>query len=222
MTDQRTLEESGLPELLGRMTKDAAMKYRGGIPQLDLVKGHPKFVARLHELFDVLAAERAAMIPLLERPVWKTIQLGTHANNKALRQAVIEAGFRISDWADSILIKKTAVATEPTEANLVIVTAAELGFPDGATREKIYDKAISMGFELCPAEVGPQLRLQYPADEQPMNEWLLVAMEPIKASDGSLGVFDVERDGGGAWLGSLSGDPGGVWGASLRWLFRRK
>jgi hypothetical protein len=220
MSDQRTLDESGLPELLGRMTKDAAMKYRGGIPRLDLVKGHPKFVARLHELFDVLAAEREAMLPLLERPVWKTIQLGTHANNKALRQA-IDAGFRISDWASDIL-KKTEVATKPTEINLISATVAELGFPNGATREQIYDKATSVGFELCPAEVGPQLRLQYPADEQPMNEWLLVAMEPIKDSDGYLKVFRVERHGVGAWLYGIYDFPGFVWAASNRWLFRRK
>ncbi|MFA5158762.1 MAG: hypothetical protein WC451_06305, partial [Patescibacteria group bacterium] len=67
-----------------------------------------------------------------------------------------------------------------------------------------------------------QLRLQYPADEQPMNEWLLVAMEPIKDSDGYLRVFDVERDVDGAWLDSDYVGPGSLWDASDRWLFRRK
>lgn len=221
MSDQRTLKESGLPELLGRMVEDAASKYNGGIQGLEMVKGHPEFKSRLYGLFDALSAERAAMLPLLERPIWKSVKLGTHADNKALRQAMLDAGFRISDWASDIL-KKTAVATEPDEANLVIVTVAELGFPSGATRDQIYDKAISMGFELCPAEVGPQLRLQYPADEQPMNEWLLVAMEPIKGSDGNLRVFSVGRHGGGAWLLSHYARPDDVWSASPRWLFRRK
>jgi hypothetical protein len=189
-------------------------------PEFQYVLGH-KDLKRELEFIPDLVAEYRQSLPLLERPIWKTIQLGTHANNKALRQSLLDTGYRISDWAGDIL-KKTAVSTEPTEANVVIVTAAELGFPDGATRQQIYDKAISMGFELCPAEVGPQLRLQYPADEQPMNEWLFVAMEPIKGSGGHLEVFSVGRGDDGAWLYGDYDDPDDVWDAGFRWLFRRK
>ena len=66
MSDQRTLKESGLPELLGRMVEDAASKYNGGIPGLELVKGHPEFKSRIYGLFDVLSAERAEMLPLID------------------------------------------------------------------------------------------------------------------------------------------------------------
>jgi hypothetical protein len=45
--------------------------------------------------------------------------------------------------------------------------------------------------ELCPAEVGPHLRLQYPEKE----EWFLIAMEPIIARDGDPDVFYLDGDG---------------------------
>jgi hypothetical protein len=77
-----------------------------------------------------------------------------------------------------------------------------------------------MGLGLCPAEVGPQWRLQYA--DQPMGEWILVGMEPISDSDGYLKVFDVARLEDGRWLYGNDGRPGGVWYGDNRWAFRRK
>lgn len=184
------------------------------------VLGHPGFAKGLGFITDLVTGYRQSLPPL-ERPVWKTIRIGNHPDNGALRQTVLDNGYRISNWADDIL-GKVGVTTEPEEIDLVIVTVAELGFPNGGTREKIYSRAESLGLMLCPAEVGPQLRLQYPADEQPLNEWLLVAMEPIKVSDGYLEVFYVARHAYGAWLGSSYDSPGHVWHASGRWVFCRK
>ena len=58
----------------------------------------------------------------------------------------------------------------------------QLGFPNGATLKEIYAKAKDLGLELCPAEVGPLLRLNYP--DQPNGEYLRIAMETINDSDG--------------------------------------
>jgi hypothetical protein len=152
-------------------------------------------------------------------PVWRTIQIGTYNSVEELLQALLDAENRISDGGDDIL-KRTLLATEPTEVDLVIVTVAELGFPDGATRKQIYEKAFSLGLELCPAEVGPQLRLQY--RDQPLGEWLLVAMEPIADSDGYPKVFLVKHDDDGLWLYSYYGDLALYWDGDDRWVFRRK
>ena len=217
--DRRTLEESGLPELLGRMVRDAALKYKGGIPRLELVKSHPEFVVRLGELFDTLAVEREAMLPLVERPTWKTIQVGTMPSADVLRDALLAADFKIGNWGGDILAK-VVVATEPTEIELVRATVAELGFPRGATRAQIYEAGLKLGWQLCPPEVGPQLRLQYP--DQPNGEWILVAMEPITDSRGRLEVFSVERNEDGRWLSGDHGCPDNVWGGYDRWAFRRK
>lgn len=153
--------------------------------------------------------------------VWKTIKLGTGLKTaNDFRNALKSGGFRIGDWADDILGKPAfkAVAKE-TEVDLVKVTVAELGFKDGARRDQIYERAKQLGFELCPPEVGPQLRLQY--RDQPNDEWVLVAMESIVDSGGGSGVFSVECDESGLWLHGYWGRPGDVWGPACRWVFVR-
>lgn len=151
--------------------------------------------------------------------IWKTINLGTELKTvDDFRRQIGNYGCRIGDWANDILGKPAfTISDEELEVDLVIKSVAELGFPNGATRAQIYDKAISLGLELCPAEVGPQLRLQYL--DQPKDEWLRIAMEPIAVSDGDLRVFNVGHGDDDRWLGADDGHPGGHWGADDRWVF---
>jgi len=152
---------------------------------------------------------------------WKTIKLGTGIKDaNGFRQAIKDAEMRISDWANDIIGKPefTVIAGE-TEVDLVKVTVAELGFKNGARRDQIYDRAKELGLELCPSEVGPQLRLQY--KDQPLNEWILIGIEPIRASGGGLSVFDVAHSVDGLWLRSDYGNPGSVWNAGSHWVFVR-
>jgi hypothetical protein len=157
--------------------------------------------------------------PNREFTTWKTIKLGTRPSNAELRQDLTDGGCRLGSWGSDIL-NKTDVAPEPADLDLVLVTVGELGFPKGAKRSEIYERALSLGLQLCPAEVGPQLRLQYP--DQPNGEWMLVAMEPIVDSDGRLVVFYVARDSDGRWLYAAYGNPGSFWDAGGRWVFARK
>lgn len=154
-------------------------------------------------------------------PVWKTIKLGTGLKtDKDFRQAIEKAGCRVSDWAADILGKPAfSAANEATEVDLVKVTVVELGFPNGATRHDIYRKAKELGLELCPSEVGPQLRLQYL--DQPMHEWVLIGMEPMTGSGGSLKMFGVGRYDSGRWLFSYNGHPDGFWDGGDQWIFVR-
>ncbi|MBU1345259.1 MAG: hypothetical protein KKD66_26915 [Proteobacteria bacterium] len=150
--------------------------------------------------------------------VWKTIQLGTGLKTADEFRRVLKSGeFRISDWANDIMGKFGFTVSSFAELDLAIVTVAELGFPKGATRKEIYKRARSFGLELCPSEVGPQLRLQY--RDQPNGEWLFIAMEPIKDSGGVPYVFRVGRGGGGLWLRASDDYPGRVWGPGRRWVF---
>ena len=101
--------------------------------------------------------------------------------------------FWVGDWANSVLEQPAfTIATEETEVDLVVVSVSELGFQYRATRAQIYQRAQEFGLELCPPEVGPQLRLQY--QEQHEDESLLVGIEPMDVSDGNLCVVRV-RDG---------------------------
>jgi hypothetical protein len=201
------------------MVEDASVNYPGGLQKLELVKGDTGFAEALYRFYDERAAKRVETLAITERPPFMKVRLGTHPDNRALRQALLDAGNRIGDWGGDIL-KKVQVASKPTEVDIVVVSVAELGFPNGATRAQIYEKALSLGLGLLPAEVGPQMRLQY--TDQPNGEWILVAMEPITDSDGSLYVVVVGHVSDGRWLDGSSGGPDDFWIGSCRWAFRCK
>ena len=149
--------------------------------------------------------------------VWKTLKLGVHKTPDAYEKALDDAGFRISDYARQIL-KIISVSQAEVELDLVMVMPAELGLKD-PTYQQICGQAEELGFEKCPREVGPALRLAY--QDQPKGEWLRVAMEPETGSDGGLGVFDVGRDGDGQWLDASWFGPRGAWSGGYLFLFVR-
>lgn len=221
MSDQRTLEESGLPELLGRMTKDAAGKYRGGVAKLDLVKGHPEFVRQTHELWDRLVAEQAIRMPLLERPPFATIEVGTHKSVADLRQALIDGDFRIGSWAEDLMGRpEFTLLTEPVKPNLYMASNSELGYPNGCTVAQSFEALEKIGAVKLPPEAGAQFRLQY--SDQPLGEWRLMYMDPIADSGGDLRVFDVARGDRGRWLSSSYARPGYFYYGYKVWVFARK
>lgn len=131
---------------------------------------------------------------------WKTVKLGTGLKTADdFRKAVKKAGMKVSNWGSDILGKPAfTVSTEEMEIELVLTSVAELGFKDGATRKDIYVRAQELGLDLCPTEVGPQLRLQY--KDQPKGEWLVIAMEPVTDSDSGLRLFYVAHGDGELWL----------------------
>lgn len=154
--------------------------------------------------------------------VWKTIKIGTGIKNgKGFCSELEKKDFRIGDWARDMLGQKAfTVATAEEDVDLVRLSVADLGFKEGARYDAICARAIEMGLELCPAEVGPQLRLQYP--DQPRDEWFLIAMEAIRGSGGSLSVFLVGHGGGGRWLDSYYGGPDSFWCAGSQFVFRAR
>jgi len=150
---------------------------------------------------------------------WKTIKLGTGLQTADdFRKAVKLAGMKIGNWANDVLGKPAfTVAESEVEVELVVVSVAELGFKDGATRKDIYVRAEELGLYLCPPEVGPQLRLQY--TDQPNGEWLIIAMEPITGSDGDLNLFVVGHGDDSRFLHARSGSPDDVWHGDGRFVF---
>jgi len=166
-----------------------------------------------------LSGETVIQVAEHKFKTWKTIKIGTDIKTaEEFRRALHDGEFRLSDWASDILGKPAfKAADEETEVDLVKVTVAELSFKEGARRDQIYERAKELGLELCPLEVGPQLRLQY--QDQPNGEWILAAMEPIVDSGGPPRLFVVGRDDSGRWLDSYWGGPGRFWGPGSRWVF---
>ena len=171
---------------------------------------------------ELVVVEKSSLKPVVVEPrdfaVWKTVTLGLHKSSKDYRKAIEKDGNRIGDYAGQIL-NKTEVSQTEVELDLVVVTVGELGFKTGARRDVLYAKALELGLQLCPAEVGPALRLVY--KDQPRGEWLRIGMEPITGSVGGPFVFGVDGDDDERWLFSISGYAGGVWGADDRWVFVR-
>jgi len=151
-------------------------------------------------------------------PVFKTVTLGAYDSIKAYRKALKEAGFRIGDWASDIL-DKIQVSRERVQLDLVKVTVKDLGFTESASLKQIYAKAKELDLEMCPAEVGPALRLAYV--DQSYGEWIYIAMEPITVSDGHLRLFEVSHDDDAPWLFSAYGGPDDIWLLGSSFVFVR-
>lgn len=126
-----------------------------------------------------------------------------------------KAGIKVSDYAKGLLEKTTF---KKEEVNLVVKTVAELGLRNGGTLQEIYTKAKEQGLELCPASVGPNLRMAY--KDQPLNEWLWIAMEPISDRDGFPRVFELACRGGGLWLRGIWATPDSRWPSDYVFVFR--
>lgn len=151
-------------------------------------------------------------------PVWRTITLGGYKSVEDVRKVFERQKVHVSDWASDLMDQPAfTLASEKTDLNLVKVSVAELGFLKDATRREIYDHAKKLGLELCPAEVGPALRYQYP--DQPQGEWLAIAMESVTGSDGHPFVFRVARDDSGRWLDTYWGSLGFFWGGEDQFVF---
>ncbi len=118
--------------------------------------------------------------------------------------------------------------------NAVRLRVADLGFPNGAlTREIIGSerdrdlfghpapftggKGNQLGLDLCPPEIGPELRLQY--DNQPAGERVYVAMKPIAAKDGEPRIFVVEHSPAGLSLDAARARPDDQWAAKDLFVF---
>jgi hypothetical protein len=163
-------------------------------------------------------AQTKAIPTARETPIWKTISVGGSKGVNAIRAAIETAPcpIWIGEEADEILGRPAfPFLKAPVELDLVVVSVFELGFGNQTARNNIefgagvqaslrdiHARAVALGFELCPAEVGPALRLNYL--DQPLGEFLHIAMRPIARYTGELVAFTVGN--GGAGLLLVGGD----------------
>ncbi|MBR0824198.1 hypothetical protein JQ596_01525 [Bradyrhizobium manausense] len=131
---------------------------------------------------------------------WKTITLGTFADPLRLRSKLNDMGCSVGGQAAEILARPTFIlGSRKTDVELVLVSPIQLGFTsDVVTLTDVYARARQLGFELAAAEVGPQLRMQYL--DQPIGEFLIIGMEPIKSWSGEPIILNVANGGAGLIL----------------------
>jgi len=133
-------------------------------------------------------------------PIWRTITLGTYKGVDDYRDAMDLARIKIGDAADEILGRPAfPYAKMKTDVELAVLSAAELGVEsDESSLLEVYERARQAGLELCPAEVGPQLRLDYRS--QPLGEALDIAMEPVATYRGDPTILTLVNWGTGLLL----------------------
>jgi hypothetical protein len=163
------------------------------------------------------------------------VEIGGKAGRE-LEEALDKNNFKISDISRQRLQSPDFVAQKELEKiNLVRLTVSALGFPSGATTAEIIGTKDDMdekgnpapftsgamtkfGLELCPEEVGPHYRLQY--KDQPMNEWLSIAMKQFSGRDVYPYVFGLGCRDGGLWLNAPWADPDYKWRPDREFVFR--
>ena len=150
---------------------------------------------------------------------WKSIEIGTRKGVIAYRNALDSAAVRIGDSANEILGRPTfRYMTAKETVLLVIRSVAELGLESEAVSlADVYSRARRIGLVLCPAEVGPQLRLDYA--NQPLGEVLHIAMEPVATYAGDLTILALMNAGTGPLLIGSDGRPDFTIPRTFRFVF---
>ena len=152
---------------------------------------------------------------------WKTLTLGVYRDLPTLGVALDQAGCRIGDEVGAMLANRAfPLAPERREIELVVLSVAQLGFPRAASRAAIFARAEALGLQLCPPEVGPLLRLQYA--DQPVGEFLRIAMEPVRMANGGLDDMLVGNGGDGDLLVSAQARPDQTLYWNVLLVFARK
>ncbi|MEK7452141.1 MAG: hypothetical protein AAB664_02290 [Patescibacteria group bacterium] len=108
-------------------------------------------------------------------PVWKTITLGLRRAGTYQKELTKE-GFTLCEFTGAVL-RKIKYSKVRLEVQLACVMIKDLGLTFGGTWGEILALIRLNDGEICPAEVGPALRLVY--TEQSRKEHCLIAMKAI-------------------------------------------
>lgn len=146
-----------------------------------------------------------------------TLTLGKSA--AYYRKEFKKKGIYVGTWADDLLGKMPSIGTKKESIELVKLKVSDLGFTKPTKWADILVKAQEQGYDLCPPEVGPALRLD--DTDQEKGTWYYIGMEPITDSNGHPDVFFVERlDDGRPWLYARWVLPGHGWELDREVVFR--
>lgn len=121
---------------------------------------------------------------------WTSVILGKHRSPEEYREALRAARMEVTDWGNDLL-NQTPCAQEEDERLLIKMPVGFLGFQVGGYYGTICERGLHLGLELCPAEVGPAIRLDYPDPYHPEN--LYVAMKPLPCGKDVVGIFRLEK-----------------------------
>ena len=153
--------------------------------------------------------------------IWKKATLGILQSAAGVREALDAAHVHVGDAANEILGRPGfSFGRRKIELDLVVVSVADLGFGErGASLADVHARAAQLGLELCPAELAPNLRLQYL--DQPIGESLQIAMKPEATYHGDPIALALTNGGEGLLLIGGDAHPDQIQSAPVRFVFVR-
>jgi len=136
-------------------------------------------------------------------------------SKKELEAEMKKQNINISGYAQDIL-NSPDFSTSKIKENetLVRLRVADLKTKNQTTDE-IFTKAKELGLELCPAETGPNFRLQ-----NPTQEYIVIGMKQITDRYGYPVVFYLISFGGGLWLSGHDAQSDSRWNDDFKFVFR--
>lgn len=136
------------------------------------------------------------VFPSIVQEVWRGLTIGGFEKS-ALRQALLQADMEL-DVLASHLIRHQGFTTDHQRrtVRLAKTKIRALGFTKDPMLMTLLDRVLDIGGALCPAEVGPHLRITYA--DQPHGTWIPILMTPFGSPHGKGGVFVLESPEGTA------------------------
>lgn len=155
--------------------------------------------------------------------IYQNIWIGGSSRYELL-QKLHESKVHLNEYAHTLINHR---AFEPLPARekikTVEISVCELGLPDGAITEEIYQKAQVLGFKLCPAELAIYLRLQTLDPAQPIDpakgNWRTVAMQTLSDDPDFPRGFYLRHREDGFWLRGYRASSDHKWDPADRFIF---
>jgi len=164
--------------------------------------------------------------------ITRTVQVGGLTRPQLVHK-LRERGIRLNESAERLFADER-FATSETKHELLTVelTVGGLGFSQGATSGEIHERALELGLELCPLEVGPHLRLVYL--DQPEGSFrspvrqhkapfgsITIASKPLDDDPATPKGFYLRRIDGVLWLRGYTSEKTFVWNPDDHLVFCR-
>lgn len=162
--------------------------------------------------------------------ITRTVEVGGLTKSQLI-QKLQQYSIMINEYGERLLADDK-FTTSDTNYSLqtVELTVGDLGFPDGATTAQIFKRASELGLELCPLELGPQLRLDYLDQpegysrnplrrQQAPSGSITIASEILTEDDDFPKGFYLRRIDGVLWLRGYRADHLHVWNHDDHFIF---
>lgn len=147
----------------------------------------------------------------------QSIEIGGKTKEQ-LQSDLKQAGINVTNFAEEMM-ESAGFTTLPIPQALdtVRLKVGALGLSGWPTTDQVYRKAQELGLELCPAEVGPHMRLQ--TKDEPLGNYYRIGMKQITDPYGNPYIFYLARREDGLWLNEYWVRPDYKWHPHNEFVF---